>query len=304
MANVRVLQTGAAKPSGVWPYTICFIANPFLETGRSVTPFIRDPVLDKEAEFDAKVSFIVDCIAGRLQGQAEKIFGPLVPDWRIVSIFDTSLASKPRNALVAQHITGMVEPRQKRFPPFLKAYDVHGMGKMRADVAFAITNSATHLRCSAQPTFDDDGASGRSFTLDDRQKTHRSKNKLPGAVAFHITAESLVPLHEFSHAASSRKNGVITDLYREAEGLNKRRGPRIPDVFCRYNGQIFRTTPDRGGGIAYPRGSDYYHSELADPAFPAVMDNYSMAGAQVRKCRHDKLTERYLLDRIQTIMAR
>lgn len=305
MANVRVVQTGAAKPSGVWPYTLCIVANPWIDSGRSTNPLIRDPIMNNEPAFDAAAGYIVNCITGRLPGQAETMFGALSPGWRILTVFDTTRPATKKNALVAHDNTQMVMPRHKAFPPFLKKFSQSGMGKLRADVAFAVTASATHKRCSAQPTFDDDGAPGQRFTVDGRRLVHRHKNKLPGAVAFHVTAASLVPLHEFSHAASSFTNGKITDLYQPAEGLNKKRGRPIPGVFCVYNNQNFGSAPDRGGGIAYPPNSDYFHCAQADPAFPAVMDNYSMAaGGQVLNCRHDTLTRQFLLDRIQSIMAR
>lgn len=306
MANVRVLQAGAVKPGGVWPYTLCIVANPWIESGRSTNPFIRDPIMvaGKEPEFDAAALYIIDCIAGRLAGQAEKMFGPMMVDWRIVTIYDTSLPDKRRNALVAHDNTQMVMPNQKRFPPFLKSYTIPGMGKLRADVAFGVTASATHDRCSAQPTLDDNGGPGRRYSLDGRQMTHRTENKLPGTVAFHVTARSLVPLHEFSHAASSQKNGKIIDLYRDGKGFNRRSPRPVPQVFCVYNNQSFAAAPDRGGGLPYPPNSNYFHPELADPAFPALMDNYTLAGGQVRKCRHDKLTRQFLTDRVQAIMDR
>jgi hypothetical protein len=305
MAIVDVLQAGAVKPGGAWPYTLCIVANPWIESGRTSNPLIRDPIVNNRQAFDSAASYIVNCIAGRLPGQAETMFGPLCADWRILTVFDPTRPAAKKNALVAHDNTQMVMARQKAFEPFLKKFSQPGMGKLRADVAFAVTASATHTRCSAQPTSDDDHAPGVPFTVDGRRMSHCQGNKAPGAVAFHVTAASLVPLHEFSHAASSYGNGKITDLYQPAEGLNKKRGPAIPPVFCVYNGQNFASARDRGGGIPYPPGSDYYHCAQSDPAFPAVMDNYSMAaGGQVLRCRHDTLTRRFLLDRIQSIMAR
>ena len=268
MANVRVLQAGAAKPGGVWPYTLCIVANPWIELGRATNPLIRDPIMNNEPAFDAAASYIVNCITGRLPGQAETMFGALSPGWRILTVFDTTLEAKKKNALVAHDNTQMVMPRQKAFPPFLKKFSPPGMGKLRADVAFAVTASATHKRCSAQPTFDDDGAPGQRFTVDGRQLVHRRKNKLPGAVAFHVTAASLVPLHEFSHAASSFTNGKITDLYQPADGLNKKRGRPIPGRFCVYNGQDFASAPDRGGGIAYELGLGLFPLRAGRSRFP------------------------------------
>ena len=169
MANVRVLQAGAAKPSGVWPYTLCIVANPWIESGRVTNPFIRDPIMNNEQAFDAAVSYIVNCITGRLPGQAETMFGALSISWRILTIFDTTRPAAKKNALVAHDNTEMVMPRQKAFQPFLEKFSHPGMGKLRADVAFAVTGSASHTRCSAQPTSDKDGGPGVPFTIDGRK---------------------------------------------------------------------------------------------------------------------------------------
>jgi hypothetical protein len=304
MANVQIIQPGAAKPRGVWPYTLCIVANPWIESGLSATPLIRDPIMNNQPAFDGATHYILDCIAGRLPGQGETMFGPLSAGWRILSIFDTTRPATKKNSLVSQDVTGL-SPRQLAFPAFLKKFSLPGMGKLRADIAFAVTASATHMRSSAQPTYDDDHAPGQPFTFDGVQMVHRRENKLPGTVAFHVTRSSLVPLHEFSHAASSFKNGKITDLYQAGEGINRKHGHPVPQIFCFYNNQTFAAAPDRGGGISYEPNQDYFHCEQADRAFPAAMDNYSMAaGGQELKCRHDKFTRQFLLDRIQSIMAR
>ncbi|MEA3054396.1 MAG: hypothetical protein QOG72_3299 [Sphingomonadales bacterium] len=306
MANVKILQAGAAKPKGVWPYAICIVANPWIESPQDSGQIIADPIVGNEPMFDAQVRYIVDALTGRLAGQAEKMFAPLAADWRIVSIFDPGRSRKKKNALVAHDNTNIVVPVQPRFPPFLKEYKLPKMGKAEADVAFAVTASATHDRCSAWFTLDDDTVPGRPFTLDGKAMVHRPRNKLPGTAAIHVTAKSLVALHEFGHAASSWTNGMITDLYVDGgEGLNKRFGRPIPGRFCVYDNQSFLTAPNRGGILAYPAGWTSYHGELADPAFPAVMDDYwQAAGGRAEKCRHDKLTRQFLLDRVQTIMAR
>jgi hypothetical protein len=306
MANVRILQPGAAKPKGVWPYTICIVANPWIETPEKSGQLVRDPIIGNEPMFDAKARAIVDVLTGRLAGQAEKMFATLAADWRIVTVFDPARARKTANALVTHDTTTLVVPVQPRFPGFLKTLKLPKMGKLRADVAFAVTASATHDRCSAWFTLDDEGSAGRPFTVDGRPMVHRQQNKLPGTVALHVSARPLVPLHEFGHAGSSWTNGMVTDLYVDAgDGINKRRGRPIPGRFCVYDNQDFGCARDRGGALAYPEGWSSFHAELADPAFPAVMDDFGLAaGGHSEKCRHDRLTRQFLLDRVQTIMAR
>jgi hypothetical protein len=305
MANVRLIQKGAAKPKSVWPYTICILANPWIESPQNSGQFVRDPIVGNEPMFDSKVRYIVDCLTGRLPGQAEKMFQTLAAEWRVVSIFDPDRSRKKANALVAHDNTNIVVPVQPRFPELLKKYKLPKSGKLRADVAFAVTASATHSRCSAWFTRDDESAPGRPFTVDGAAMVHRQQNIHPGTVALHVNARSLVALHEFGHAASSWAS-KITDLYSDLDvGLNKRFGRPIPGAFCVYDNQTIAAAPDRGGGLAYPAGWTSFHSELADPGFPAVMDDYwQAAGGRAEKCRHDKLTRQFLLDRVQTIMAR
>ena len=304
MANVHIVQAGAAKPKGVWPYTIVIVANPWIESPQNSGQLLADPIMNNEPMFDSKVRYIVDSVTGRLPGQAEKMFQALSADWRIVSLFDPDRKRKNANALIAHDNTNIVVARQDKFPAFLAKVKLSKMGKLRADVAFAVTASATHNRCSGWFTLDDDTLPGRPFTIDGRPMVHRPQNKLPGAVALHVNARSLVALHEFSHSASSWTNGMVTDLYADAgDGLNKRRGRPIPADFCVYDNQTFAPASHRGGGLQYPAGWDSYHCELSDPAFPAVMDDYWQT-SRPEKCRHDKLTRQFLLDRIQTIMAR
>ncbi|HEX8240209.1 MAG TPA: hypothetical protein VF574_10770 [Allosphingosinicella sp.] len=306
MANVRIVQPGAAKPRGVWPYTVCIVANPWIESARNSNQFVADPIVNNESAFEEKVRYILDLLGGRLPGQAEQMFAPLSPLWRIITIFDPGRERKGRNALVYHDNTNMVVPRQKVFAAFLKTFRLPGFGKLRADVMFAVSASATHVRSSALATLDDDDVPGRPFTVDGARMVHRPQNKFPGAVALHFRAGGMVALHEFSHAASSWTNGLIGDLYDdEGEALNKRRGRPIPAAFCTYDGRSFAAAPTRGGGLPYHPGSDLFHCEQADPAFPALMDNYlEAAGGRAERCRHDRLTRQFLLDRIQTIMAR
>ncbi len=305
MATVKVIQAGAAKPAGKWPYTLCIIANPWIEAPEKSGTFVADPMVLNEAAFDTQVDYIQQSIFGRLPGQAESAFADLAADFRVISIFDADRPRKDSNCLVAHDNTNIVIARQDKFAPFLRSVPVAGMGKLRADVAFAVTASATHDRSSAWFTLDNDGLDGRDFTIDDQEMTHRPDNSMPGAVALHITATSIVALHEFGHAASSWTNGMVTDLYLDGGvGLNKKRPQPMPAQFCIYDGTPYATAPNRGGTLAYPADWTSYHSELSDPAYPAVMDDFWKSAGGPEKCRHDRLTRQFLLDRIGTIMSR
>jgi hypothetical protein len=265
-ANVRILQAGAAKPKGVWPYTICIVANPWIESPERSGQFIRDPIVGNEPVFDAKARAIVDALTGRLPGQAETMFEALAADWRIVTVFDPLRLRKSANSLVTHDNTNLVVPRQKQFPPFLRKFKLPKMGKLRADVAFAA--SATHDRCSAWFTLDDENSPGRPFTVDGLQMAHRQQNELPGTVALHVNARPMVPLHEFGHAGSSWTNGMVTDLYVDAgDGINKRRGRPIPGRFCVFDNLAFASAPDRGGGLATRRAGP--RSTASSPTRPS-----------------------------------
>ena len=306
MANVRVIQPGAVKDKGAWPYTICIVANPWIEAPQNSGTFVADPIVTNEATFDERAAYVLDSVFGRLPGQAETMFSALADQFRIITIFDPDRPRKDANALVAHDNTNIVIARQPKFGPFLKSVTVDGIGKLRADVAFAITASATHDRSSAWFTNDNDGLDGRAFQLDDQEMAHRPDNTMPGTVALHISALSIVALHEFSHAASSWTNGMVVDLYIDGgDGLNKRRGRPILDQFCIYDGNPYASAMNRGGTLQYPEGWNSFHPQLSDPAYPAVMDDFWEAGEdQSQRCRHDLLTRQFLLDRIQAIMSR
>src|SRR5436190_4266312 len=306
MATVRTIQQGMIKPEEHWPYTIVVLANPWIEAPESPDGFVIDPIISNEDVFDERASFLLEAIFGRLPGQGETMLGTMAQDFRVISVFDAGRPRSDENALISHDNTNIVVPRQDKFAPFLETIEVTGMGRLKADVVFAITGSATHDRSSAWFTLDDEGVAGRSFTIDGRTMVHRPENIMPGTVALHTSASSIVGLHEFGHAASSWKNGMVTDLYVDGgSGINKRRGRPVPSLFAVYDGTRYAASANRGGTLTYPDDWTSYHCELVDTAYPAVMDDFwKAAGGKYERCRHDKLTRQFLLDRIRTIMSR
>jgi len=302
--SVKILQAGATKPANN-PYTICIMANPCLETPLQSGSFSRDPILASQGQFNALAAYVIDSLLGKLPGQKEVAFAVPATQFRIVSIFDDSLASGDATCLVGEDSSSnIVVPRQIKFGPLLAKYSIPGVTSLKADVAFAVTGSITHQRCSAWFTADDDFGPGVQFTLDGAVLSHRYKNLHPGTVALHVSAVSLVALHEFGHAASSWTNGSVVDLYVDNNpGLNNKQGRPIPAAFGVMDSVPYPSDPARDG-LGYPAGWTSYHAQLNNPAFPAVMDNFWQASTQPEDCEHDRITRQFLLDRIGAIMAR
>jgi hypothetical protein len=282
------------------PYTIAIVSNPALETPINAGTFIVDPVMTAPAAFNASVTYIVDCLFGRLPGQSEALLneptiGPFV---RIVSLRITGLPATDANALVAHdNVSSMLIARRAQFAAFLIAHGV------KADVAYAVSASESHSRASAWYTTDDDARPGVGFTLDGRTLSHRHWYRAPGTVAIHTSSSSLTALHEFQHAASSYTNGQITDLYVDsAPALNCKRGRPIPSTFCTYNGVAFGTDATRDG-LGYPATWQSYHCALHDAGRPAVMDDY-FKGSTPEQCVNDKVTRQFLHDRLRAKIAR
>lgn len=114
----------------------------------------------------------------------------------------------------------------------------------------------------------------------------------------------MTPAHEFGHAFSSYTNGFVTDLYVDGDvQFNRKVGRPVPDAFANYNGANYASDKARDS-LGYPANWTSYHSELADPASPALMDNFWYAKGGPLNSRHDRLTRNYLVDRILAKVSR
>lgn len=299
--DIVVMREGdTGKPD---PFTVVIVANPVLEQSKGLGVFAADPITSDRAAFNACARHINASLFGALPGQAEKFLGEpdIAPKVRVVALFVTGLPAGDSNSLVANdNVSEIVEARRSLFRPFLAG---HGL---QADVAFAVTKSATHTRASAWPATDDDTGPGVGFTLDGVALSHRHRNLIPGTSAIHATTRSLTALHEFGHALGSFSNGLVVDLYVDngQTGVNNRRGRPIPPAFATYDGVTAASDLARDG-LGYPATWQSYHCELLDAARPAVMDNYHLAsGGGAVKCRHDRITRQFLLDRVRAKINR
>jgi hypothetical protein len=296
---VRVERSGADKPNA---FTICIVANPFIERPAGSGIFFRDPILRNYALFQSKVIYIIDCLFGNLPNQGERVLADpaIEPHVRIVSIFDDTIEDESvTNSLIIEKNDDIVEPRRRVFNDFLKRYEI------KADVVFAVTASETAQRSSAWYASDDDGVQGQPFTLDGVTYLHAYESRIPGTIALHSSARSLTALHEFSHAISSFSNGMVVDLYtNNAPAVNSKFG-NIPNppVFCEYNSS-------RHSADALRRPLGYgslgcFYSGLNGTAFPALMDDFWLepSGAYER-CEHDTVTRSFIRDRVLTKINR
>jgi hypothetical protein len=305
--QVQIRVAGANKPNDN-PYTIVIIANPAIESPVDSGKFVPDPILGSPATFEACVQHVMASVFGRLAGQAETFMAQFSQQIRVISIFDPSLGPTAANALVGEYaMGGLVGPRQAQFTALLAQYKYNGQPVV-ADVAFAITSSATYNRSSSFYTYDDDSSAGVPFQIDGKTLAHRFANYYPGAVALHSSADSVVALHEFGHAASSWTNGSVKDLYVDSDmtngPINIRAGRPVPAYFADYNGTVFQSDLSRDS-LGYPAGWNSYHCALVAPASPAIMDDFWRASSNhPEDCMHDEITVRFLTDRIKAIMAR
>jgi hypothetical protein len=298
--RIRVIRPGDELKND--PFTICVVSNPALEAPWRSGRFVVDPITTRQSVFDRSVRYVEQALFGMLPGQAELFLGdPTIGRGvRLVSLFLRGLAPEDANSLVGQDsVSTLLVARRRAFAPLLARYG------LMADVVYAISHSESHHRASAWFTSDDDGRAGVPFTLDGVTLFHRYHNLVPGTVAQHSTSSSLTALHEFGHALSSYSNGQIVDLYVDSDaGVNNKRGRPIPVQFGVYDTVGLAADTGRDG-LGYPRGWQSDHCELHDARFPAVMDDYWRASGGVpERCQHDRVTRRFLLDRVRAKQGR
>lgn len=291
-----VWRPGAASTQ---PLFILILNNMWLERPLGSGHFVPDlnggPHSEQRALFAQSARYIVRNLFGELLGQAEKLLAdsPYAPRIRVTSMYVSGLGPSNATSLAAEtDFADIVEPRRAFVPAMLQTLGVD------PDVVFVVSNSATHRRASAWGATDDDARGGIPFTCDGRLFCHRYYHRVPGMVALHTTSNAMTAAHEFGHAFSSYTNGFVTDLYVcGGAAFNRKAGRPIPPHFAHYRGTTYRT--DRTGQSgAHPPHALSYHSELIDPGQPALMDNFFFSSAGVGS-RHDAITKRYLLDRIE-----
>jgi hypothetical protein len=307
----NIIRQGDATKTD--PYRILIIANPVLRQHPTATStkHVVDPILSDKASFNAAVTYINQCLfgeqvvatpAGPSVTQSERFLKDPSLNGKIwvESLFIRNLEATAGHALVEETLaSNYVNPLQDNFDGLVRFF-----GHV-ADVIFAVTKSGTHNLASAYPIKDDTSKGGVPFTLDGNNLNHWFQNLVPGAIAIHSSASTLTALHEFGHAASSTSDGFVTDLYRDnpsapSNTVNFKVGRPIPDNFAKLDNAQFASDKKRDG-LGYPRAWTSYHCQLNDASRPALMDNYKNAPqlSEQLRCRHDRITRQFLLDRIK-----
>jgi hypothetical protein len=294
------------------PFFILILNNIALERPVGSGIYIGDldgsaPGGAHEAAFTQQAGYIVDNLLGRLAGQAEQLLAdsPHAANIRIWSTFVSGALADQSTCLVLEDPTKgstIIEPRRDEVVQMLRRLELN------PDIVFIITQSTTHDRASAYGTTDDDARGGRAFQYDGAPFFHRWFHEIPGMAAIHMTSSAMTAAHEFGHAFSSYTNGFIDDLYVDGTSTafnRKYRAPPapVPQDFATYDGTVYDSDLVRDG-LGYPANWSSYHAELADPANPALMDNFWMASGGNVSSRHDKLTKQFVLDRIDAKATR
>ena len=301
VAAPEVIQAGAAKAK---PYTILFVCNPVLKTAAG--GWQPDPLTKSQARFRNAVAVAVRSIFGDFASQAERFMsGPDIrPHVRVVRVGVTQISANDLdsdNALLEEStlMGGSVVPRRKTIHAWTLAH------AERADVVFVVSKSRC-TRSSAWGTTADQTKGGTPFTLDGVAQTHWHHAKIPGTVALHLSdaqSGSMVPAHEFGHAASCYQSGYVADLYTDpcTPCLNVKLGSHTTATFGTYGTVTYGTDTTRGGLGWNPPYSSYHCERPASSPVPALMDNFNRHGV---KCQHDAITLRFLTDHILAKIAR
>jgi len=301
-------------------YRIAIVANPGIqETGKTGndTPFLKDGILTDRPAFHRRVIRIMESLFDSAEDSLRD--EGIEPYIRLFTLFDDTLTNDADNSLLRKtanfNTDNIVGPRSIDLPDLLNNF----LGKFneKADVVVAV--SKLQFRCSAWFTTDD--TAGDEYTLDDNTYKYGTNVKSPGSFGdtIYLMPESrkydkLTPIHEYLHAMSEKDRGRITDLYEDSyyssdNNVNKRQksGANIPAFFGKFNSTSYNSDAPAGsykgrGGLGYP-GDDAinttYGPELVDNSACNVMDNFTKSTIDPAKCRLDKLTHQYVMDRLK-----
>jgi hypothetical protein len=291
------------------PFFVLVINNIALERPFGSNRFVADMSTGSKSNrtlFAKTAEYIKKSLFGEMPGQAEKLLAdsPHCAKIKLWSIYVWGLPTNDTSSLVGEHrITGadVLQPRRNAVVSML-AY----LG-LNPDIVFVVTDSQLLRRASAIPTTDDDTRAGIAATYDGSTFFHRFHSKFPGMVAIHTSADTMTAAHEFGHAFSSFTNGHLADLYVDADQyvgaqFNRKVGRPIPNYFATYQGRTYASDKTRNG-LGYEPGWTSFHSELADAAQPAIMDNYNNTTMPM-SCLHDKMTKAFVMDRIAAKVSR
>lgn len=246
-----VLQKGRGEN----PFTIAFVANPFILTHNG--EYKVDPIMSDKKLFLATVQRSLRAI------YQNELFGlkDIFSSFRIIAIFkpDTNLEledlptmEKSKFALCeeadtiellaprAQTIeTGVLSDKNKEYVlGFWPAIKKEAGNSEAIDIIVTISGSETHYRSSARQAFErayqNNTLAGKVFEFKFRKnseawhannydkKIHAYYSELPGVIALSaLDNRPKTTIHELAHALGSFQNGLIDDEYMENRHLGE-----------------------------------------------------------------------------------
>jgi hypothetical protein len=293
---VHTLMAGATKATR---FSLVFLANPWIET----TAGGLDPDgihVDRRRFYEA----VADSLQA-LFSYSERFVHQYAHEIRVATRFATG-TRVAANALCRESVVpNYMEPVGERIRDHLASAAVN----LAADICFVVFVSPTRTLDIAFFTRDDAGSPAKAFRYDARAGNHRQRASMPGAMSLYAPTQLLTPLHEFMHAFSD-DSARCWDLYSDGGSggfdVNKKMRAAaanpVPAAFATVDGVAYSSDPARDG-LAYEPGWVSYHPELIERRRPNLMDNYFLAADQ-RECRLDKLTLKFMRDRIEWKLGR
>lgn len=308
-ASAETIRWQVGDQTKTNPFFILILNNVALERPYGSGTYVGDLAgsisgSPEKTAFTNQAEYIYRNLMGLLPNQMEKCLSdsPHASKIRIWSMYVGLLPNAASCLIEEDPVPGskIISPRRNAVQAMLAHLGLD------PDILFVVSNSNTHDRAAAYGTTDDDARPGWPFQYDGAGRHQRYYHRIPGMAAMHVTSNSMTAAHEFGHAFSSYSNGFITDLYVDGSApadFNRKFARPIPANFATYAGIQYKSDVSRDG-LGYPAGWTSYHPELADPANPALMDNFWYAQNNGLASRHDKLTKAFLMDRIDAKCTR
>ncbi|CAH0258750.1 hypothetical protein SRABI118_03158 [Massilia sp. Bi118] len=275
------------------PFSILILANPTLRSPDRLSR--RDPIFLDHEKYSTSV---IDILRSLLFATEDILRNAASSEKLRIAIFPAMSETDSSTPLVEEVMPNIARPLQHEISQYCLKLG------LQMDVVLVLHGSLDYTRASAQFTVDGKQGRSTSFRLDGKTFRHQSSTELPGAatISYFSFDISHTPLHELGHAASELSNGQIIDLYNDninSRGMkiNKKQGRPIPAFFGNYNGEKYRSDPVRSQ-IGYPAEWQTFHPELRDQMEPNLMDDYWLAKKDPLECQFDKLTYKWLAERI------
>jgi hypothetical protein len=288
----RVLNSGRPVTGA---YAFVFAASPARMDGTST---VSDGILSDRPAFHQVVAHCIQNLLTLDESllRADNLDRLL----RFVAVFDDTRQADVNTALLASRAPNLINPLPDAAAAYVGAY------WERPDIVYAVTDSATFTRASAQAIVDAAPTNAGPYTYDGTNRGHGLRPRRPGVIALSTNMDTtgLTAIHEWGHAASEA-SAWVWDLYVDAGSgtfdVNKKfrtlATDAVPANFATVDTTTYAADASRDS-LGYPADWRSYQPALRVANRPNLMDNYWQAAAGgVLQCRFDPLTFDWLLRR-------